>query len=195
MGPSRSCGRRSAGKQLEAGKAGGKDIIKQDSRQPTGRSLFLEFLTSWLADFVAKRRFRVGFAVKFFGNSTFPGLARITTLLNSSPPAIICNNYSRFHFALLERTLACTAVEHRECITAHAWWTLCMINITPIPFVFVCYRQWRVVSLDGRTLQGADTEANRLYLGRPGASRGQSAWPWVGGERYSQHLWSQRRAL
>ena len=35
--------------------------------------------------------------------------------------------------------------------TAHAWWALCVINITPIPFVFVCYRQWRVVSLDGST--------------------------------------------
>jgi hypothetical protein len=45
----------------------------------------------------------------------------------------------------------------------------------PIPFVFVSYRHWRVVSLDASTLKVADTEANRLYFGRPGASRGQSA--------------------
>ena len=45
------------------------------------------------------------------------------------------------------------------------------------PTVGAWYRQWRVVSLDGTTLEVADTEANRLYFGRPGASRGQSAFP------------------
>jgi Insertion element 4 transposase N-terminal/Transposase DDE domain len=45
------------------------------------------------------------------------------------------------------------------------------------PTLGAWYRQWRVVSLDGTTLEVADTEANRLYFGRPGASRGQSAFP------------------
>lgn len=39
------------------------------------------------------------------------------------------------------------------------------------------YRQWRLVSLDGSTLDAADTAANARALGRPGASRGQSAFP------------------
>ncbi len=45
------------------------------------------------------------------------------------------------------------------------------------PTLGAWYRQWRVVSLDGTTLEVADTEANGLYFGRPGASRGQSAFP------------------
>jgi hypothetical protein len=45
------------------------------------------------------------------------------------------------------------------------------------PTLGAWYRQWRVVSLDGTTLEVADTEANRLYFGRPGASRGHSAFP------------------
>jgi hypothetical protein len=39
------------------------------------------------------------------------------------------------------------------------------------------YRQWRVVSLDGSTLDVADTEGNVRAFGRPGASRGASAYP------------------
>jgi hypothetical protein len=39
------------------------------------------------------------------------------------------------------------------------------------------YRQWRLVSLDGSTLDVADTEANEEAFGRPGASRGSSAFP------------------
>jgi hypothetical protein len=38
-------------------------------------------------------------------------------------------------------------------------------------------RRWRVVSLDGSTLDVADTEGNRTAFGRPGASRGKSAYP------------------
>jgi len=39
------------------------------------------------------------------------------------------------------------------------------------------YRQWRLVSLDGSTLDVADTEENEEEFGRPGASRGASAYP------------------
>ena len=39
------------------------------------------------------------------------------------------------------------------------------------------YRQWRVVSLDGSTLDVADTVENDNAFGRPGASRGSSAYP------------------
>jgi hypothetical protein len=39
------------------------------------------------------------------------------------------------------------------------------------------YRQWRLVSLDGSTLDVADTTENEKAFGRPGASRGASAFP------------------
>lgn len=39
------------------------------------------------------------------------------------------------------------------------------------------YRQWRVVSLDGSTLDVADTAENEKAFGRPGSSRGSSAFP------------------
>jgi hypothetical protein len=39
------------------------------------------------------------------------------------------------------------------------------------------YRQWRPVSLDGSTLDVADTVENDKAFGRPGASRGSSAFP------------------
>src|SRR5687768_10614838 len=39
------------------------------------------------------------------------------------------------------------------------------------------YRRWRLVSLDGSCLDVADTEENRTAFGRPGASRGESAFP------------------
>lgn len=39
------------------------------------------------------------------------------------------------------------------------------------------YRQWRLVSLDGSTLDVADTVENEGAFGRPGASRGSSAFP------------------
>ncbi len=39
------------------------------------------------------------------------------------------------------------------------------------------YRQWKLVSLDGSTLDVADTAENRKACGRPGASRGSSAYP------------------
>jgi len=41
------------------------------------------------------------------------------------------------------------------------------------------YRSWRVVSLDGSTLDVADTCANEQAFGRPGASRGSSAYPQI----------------
>ena len=39
------------------------------------------------------------------------------------------------------------------------------------------YRSWRLVSIDGSTLEVADTQANREVFERPGASRGKSAYP------------------
>lgn len=39
------------------------------------------------------------------------------------------------------------------------------------------YRSWRLVSLDGSTLDVADTAENEEVFGRPGASRGSSAFP------------------
>jgi hypothetical protein len=39
------------------------------------------------------------------------------------------------------------------------------------------YRDWRLVSLDGSTLDVADTAENEEEYGRPGASRGSSAFP------------------
>jgi hypothetical protein len=41
------------------------------------------------------------------------------------------------------------------------------------------YKRWRLVSLDGSTLDVADTEDNHGAFGRPGASRGASAYPQV----------------
>lgn len=45
------------------------------------------------------------------------------------------------------------------------------------------YRDWRLMSLDGSTMEVPDTEANDEYFGRPGVSRGEkSAYPrlrWV----------------
>jgi hypothetical protein len=39
------------------------------------------------------------------------------------------------------------------------------------------YGKWRLVSIDGSTLDVADTEKNEAAFGRPGASRGKSAYP------------------
>ena len=41
------------------------------------------------------------------------------------------------------------------------------------------YRQWRLVSLDGSTLDVADTADNAKAFGRPGSSRGSSAFPQI----------------
>src|SRR5882724_6177854 len=41
------------------------------------------------------------------------------------------------------------------------------------------YRQWRLVSLDGSTLDIADEKNNDEAFGRPGASRGASAYPQI----------------
>jgi len=41
------------------------------------------------------------------------------------------------------------------------------------------YRDWRLVSMDGSTLDVADTESNRNAFGKPGASRGQAAYPQI----------------
>jgi len=39
------------------------------------------------------------------------------------------------------------------------------------------YRKWRLISIDGSTLDVADTAKNEEAFGRPGASRGKSAFP------------------
>ena len=39
------------------------------------------------------------------------------------------------------------------------------------------YRNWRLVSIDGSTLDVADTAENATSFGRPGASRGESSYP------------------
>jgi hypothetical protein len=41
------------------------------------------------------------------------------------------------------------------------------------------YRSWRLVSLDGSTLDVADTKGNEQALGRPAAGRGASAYPQI----------------
>ena len=41
------------------------------------------------------------------------------------------------------------------------------------------YRTWRLISIDGSTLDVADTKENGLAFGRPKASRGQSAFPQI----------------
>src|SRR5512139_3721585 len=41
------------------------------------------------------------------------------------------------------------------------------------------YRRWRLVSLDGSTLDVSDEKANERSFGRPGASRGKSAYPQI----------------
>lgn len=41
------------------------------------------------------------------------------------------------------------------------------------------YRSWRLVSLDGSTLDVADEQANEDAFSRPGASRGSSAYPQI----------------
>jgi hypothetical protein len=58
------------------------------------------------------------------------------------------------------------------------------------------YRQWRLASLDGSTLDVADTTENEKAFGRPGASRGSSAYPkirFVGLLENGTHvLWAAR---
>jgi Insertion element 4 transposase N-terminal/Transposase DDE domain len=58
------------------------------------------------------------------------------------------------------------------------------------------YQQWRLVSLDGSTLDVADTAENDKAFGRPGASRGSSAYPkirFVGLLESGTHvLWAAR---
>ena len=41
------------------------------------------------------------------------------------------------------------------------------------------YKGWKLVSLDGSTLDVADTKENQEAFGRPGASRGSSAYPQI----------------
>ena len=60
------------------------------------------------------------------------------------------------------------------------------------------YRQWRIVSLDGSTLDVADTVENDEAFGRPGASRGSSAFPKIRFvallENGTHVLWNARMA-
>jgi hypothetical protein len=60
------------------------------------------------------------------------------------------------------------------------------------------YRQWRIASLDGSTLDVADTVENDEAFGRPGASRGSSAFPKIRFvallENGTHVLWNARMA-
>jgi hypothetical protein len=60
------------------------------------------------------------------------------------------------------------------------------------------YRRWRLISLDGSTLDTADTVENEAAFGRPGASRGSSAFPKIRFvallENGTHVLWSARMA-
>jgi hypothetical protein len=60
------------------------------------------------------------------------------------------------------------------------------------------YRQWRLISLDGSTLDTADTVENDQAFGRPGASRGSSAFPKIRFvallENGTHVLWAARMA-
>jgi hypothetical protein len=60
------------------------------------------------------------------------------------------------------------------------------------------YRQWRLMSLDGSTLDTADTAENEAAFGRPGASRGSSAFPKIRFvallENGTHVLWNARMA-
>ncbi len=60
------------------------------------------------------------------------------------------------------------------------------------------YRNWRLISLDGSTLDVADSAENEEAYGRPGASRGSSAFPkirFVGLlENGTQVLWAAQMA-
>jgi Insertion element 4 transposase N-terminal/Transposase DDE domain len=60
------------------------------------------------------------------------------------------------------------------------------------------YRDWRLITLDGSTLDIADTAENEKEYGRPGASRGSSAFPkirFVGLLENGTHvLWAARMA-
>ena len=67
---------------------------------------------------------------------------------------------SRLGAAPLRRLYETVALPQAEAKTQGAW-----------------YRGWRLVSMDGSTLDVADTEANAAAFGRPGASRGQSSYP------------------
>jgi hypothetical protein len=73
--------------------------------------------------------------------------------------------------------------------------------VTPIadqPTKGAWYRHWRLVTLDGSTLDIADTAENEKEYGRPGASRGASAFPklrFVGLLENGTHvLWGARMA-
>ena len=60
------------------------------------------------------------------------------------------------------------------------------------------YRRWRLVSLDGSSLDVADTAENEEAFGRPGASRGASAFPKIRFvallENGTHVLWNARMA-
>ncbi len=60
------------------------------------------------------------------------------------------------------------------------------------------FREWRLISLDGSTLDVADTAENEKTFGRPGASRGDSAFPKIRFvallENGTHVLWAARMA-
>ena len=63
---------------------------------------------------------------------------------------------------LHERVVRPIAVRTEQTVTKGAW-----------------YQRWRLVSIDGSTLDVADTKENEKAFGRPAASRGKSAFPQI----------------
>ena len=56
-------------------------------------------------------------------------------------------------------------------------WQRCAAPIAKPGQLGAFYRQWRLMSLDGSTLDLADTQSNLDYFGRQESSRGQAAFP------------------
>jgi hypothetical protein len=83
--------------------------------------------------------------------ATRGGIAQARERLGSEP-------IQRLH----DQVLAPIAVRGKKQSTKGAW-----------------YRKWRRVSMDGSTLDVADTKANEKAFGRPKASRGKSAFPQI----------------
>jgi Insertion element 4 transposase N-terminal/Transposase DDE domain len=79
-----------------------------------------------------------------------------------------------------------------------ALYELVVIPMAERPTKGAWYRDWRLISLDGSTLDVADTAANEEAYGRPGASRGASAFPkirFVGLLENGRHvLWAAQMA-
>src|SRR5207248_2090849 len=59
----------------------------------------------------------------------------------------------------------------------HALYEVVVRPIATRSSVGAWYRKWRLVTLDGSTLDVADTKRNERAFGRPGSARGKSGFP------------------